>query len=177
MGRKKQSRQIKCPRCGQIGSLRLKDRKGSSVIVYHYDSAKYKKGNRSDSSSCYLGSISKSADEIMSYAFTKSNNKSISNIDRAWFNGVYNKLKNELPCTSEKAELLSDRDFTKFSTLVDEIRKIRLEQEKNNAIIKRTRCWEIKCPKCDHKIIVHATLDDVKLKQHMRLYIQDLDYL
>jgi len=154
------SKQIRCPRCKKLGTLRLRQPKKNTVITYHYNKQKYKNGG-SGTSSCYIGSLSKSAESILlKYSKEVFDKNSSLEIEEEKFKDTYKKLKKKFENHSSKSVLLN-AELTKFAQILDEIRRIRITLHMEHNTKKITKEWGIECPECKTRIEMRATFNGV----------------
>jgi len=151
---------IDCPRCGKLGTLRLKDKKYNKLVVYHYNRKKYLNNEKSDSTLCYIGSLSKVTESILWDAWKKSNPKKFrSELDKRQIKKILQNLKNIVKSESNKKASVINFDLTEIASLLygtSQINKY-LKQKYDY----RRLLWDIHCPHCNRGIIIGAWFSGV----------------
>jgi len=141
--------QVKCPRCGKRGTLRLKQKNRRTVVVYHYDKTAYKQFKTSGTKFCYVGSIDSFAKSFLS-EIQDEKGKTISDLDQNWLKETMDRFQKELQNTDNNNMILN-KDMTRFAEFLNEARKIRNMLKKETKIQKHSIQY-IQCGNCRHPI-------------------------
>jgi len=180
---------VMCPRCRKLGSLRLKDKRYNSLVVYHYDNQKYQHAGKGDKT-CYIGRISKLSrdpktkataierakikslkftDQI-SHLFEENNTDLLQNtVEKQAF--IDNLVTFEQRIRKQKSEKFTiDQNLTYFTSILNELRRIRKNLGKKRKIIERKLEWNIPCIYCKKEMRIGALFRGVDSKRGIRMY-------
>ncbi len=140
---------IKCPRCGKKGRLRLKDKRYNSVVISHYDSKKYHKGRAGGTKTHYLGTI-RNPEKLIDEIFLKYG-VNFTDDDKVKFSRVVKKFAKLIK--NGHSTGISENEITTIAATLNELRKIRKTQEIEFKITNRKVYWKnIKCRKCNTEL-------------------------
>ena len=157
---------VRCPRCRKDGMLRLKQRGGNTVIVYHYDKKTYQRGTKG-TKSCYIGSLNSRTNKIYQKYYADEQRYEIFD----YFEKAWSKLKTEIRTKGRIKEIQTDSEgLEKFAEILNELRKIRLNEEKFGKVKGQRLEWSIRCPKCRTGIDLHATFQGVDRRKPINLW-------
>ena len=165
MGGNIQSR-VKCPRCGEQGILRLKQKRKNAIIVSHYDKEKYQKGTKG-TRSCYIASMDIPTFKIFDKFFSgKDRYDEYDHFSKIWrnFKSRYQHegILKDIKPTSEGLE--------KFVSILDELRKIRIIEDTEKRVQRQELVWSIRCPKCRTGIEIDVIFHGVYDRRPVELY-------
>ena len=155
---------VKCPRCKKMGSLRCKQRGSNAIIAYHYDPVKYKAGTKG-TKSCYIGSITTPYYKTYEKYFEDSHG------DFDDFTNAWNTLKKSIQRNSKIIDIKPSSDALEmFAAILNELRKIRIIEQKDKMVKGQKISWSIRCPGCRSGIQLHAAFYGVSRKKTARLW-------